>query len=92
MYETTTKTIKGMLTDYEINRIAELTATKLAAKLGNAARDDEDIIFVDEIAHMTGLKVSTIRAYARKGMPITSGRGRKLYSTRGAIKEWMLNR
>lgn len=81
-----------MLTDYEINRIAELTATKLAAKLGNADRDDEDIIFIDEIAHMTGLKVSTIRAYARKGMPITSGRGRKLYSTRGAIKEWMLNR
>lgn len=81
-----------MLTDYEINRIAELTATKLAAKLGNAARDDEDIIFVDEIAHMTGLKVSTIRCYAHKGMPITSGGGRKLYSTRGAIREWMLNR
>lgn len=81
-----------MLTDYEINRIAELTATKLAAKLGNAERDDDDIIFIDEIARMTGLKVSTIRAYARKGMPITSGRGRKLYSTRGAIKEWMLNR
>ena len=52
---------------------------------------DDDIIDIDEIFRITKKKKSTIYQRSMKGTIPVVRKGRKLYASRKAIHEWLLN-
>lgn len=53
--------------------------------------DDDELIMIDEIAAMTNMKKSSIYQHSMKGTMPVWRRGKRLYSTRKAIRDWLRN-